>query len=226
VQVTWNDIDPVHTVKAEQNHIPPPASPSEEELDRVHKNCGQNIVTWCETSFGTVGAGKCWALVETVPNELAQAYLMYWEEPLLISKGRPHGCRILTVTAGTLGTNAALLQLADVWTGDILEMRAAHFRTVEEAPVDREKWEEWQKGARENKVRLADHTAVITGFEGDLIEVMEQNGAVPLILSEGNYNLTKMVRGRPVSIELWARKGCPLWMQIGTEIDGLPCRGV
>jgi len=60
VRVTWKDKDPIHTVKAEQKHIPPPAPLSEEELDLAHKSYGQNIATWCETSTGlseTANAG-------------------------------------------------------------------------------------------------------------------------------------------------------------------------
>jgi hypothetical protein len=80
-EFTWNDREPLHTVKAQQKHILPPAPLSEDELDRAHKNYGQNIVTWCETSFGTVGDGEYWTLVETVLRELVQAYMMYGKEP-------------------------------------------------------------------------------------------------------------------------------------------------
>jgi len=71
---------------------------------------------------------------------------MHGKEPPLISQGRSHGSRILALTAGAPGSNEGLLQLADVRRGDVLEMKAAHFRTVEEAPVERVEWGKWQKG--------------------------------------------------------------------------------
>ncbi|MCJ1249121.1 hypothetical protein MMC30_006344 [Trapelia coarctata] len=195
VRVTWKDKDPIHNVKAEQKHIPPPAPLSEEELDLAHKNYGQNIATWCESSAGTVGGGECWTLVEHALQDLAETYRKHGKEPPLISQGRSHGSCILALTAGASGSNKGLLQLADVRRGDILEMRAAHFRAVGEATVERVEWGKWQKGAGEKNVRLAHHTAVITGVEGDVINVIEQNGAVPLTVSEDKYNLTEMIRG-------------------------------
>ena len=52
------------------------------------------------------------------------------------------------------------------------------------------------EGGVEMNVRLAHHTAVITGVEGDVIKVVEQNGAVPLTVSEDTYYPTEMIRGR------------------------------
>ena len=195
VKVAWTDKDPMRTVKAEQKHLPPPAPLSEEELDLAHKNYGQNVATWCESSSGTVGDGECWTLIQNALQDLASSYRLHGKEAPLISQGRSHGYRILALTAGAPGSNEGLLQLADVRRGDILQMRAAHFRIIEEAPVERVAWGNWQKGAGEKNVRLAHHTAVITGVGGAVIKVVEQNGAVPLTVSEDEYDLTTMIKG-------------------------------
>ncbi len=75
----------------------------------------------------------------------------------------------------------------------------------------------FEKG-RERNVSLADHRAVITGFEGDII-------AVPLTVSEGKYNLIEMVREAGIYRTVGEKWLLPL-DAIRTELDGLPCRGV
>ena len=100
-----------------------------------------------ETSSGTVGDGECWTLVQNALQDLAEAYRLHGKEPTLISQGRSHGSRILALTAGAPGSNEGLLQLADARRGDVLKIKAAHFRTVKAAPAERVEWGRWQKGA-------------------------------------------------------------------------------
>ncbi|MCJ1387407.1 hypothetical protein MMC18_000250 [Xylographa bjoerkii] len=197
VHITWKATDPLHTARAQQKHFPPPAPLSPSQLDHAHCAYGLNTAAWAESCLGqTVGDGECWTLVQQALQDLAQTYAAHGQEPPLGSQGRSHGACILALSAGAPGDNAGLLQLADVRRGDILQMESAHFRTVEEAPpAARREWGTWQKGRAEKNVRLARHTAVVVGVEGEVVRVVEQNGAVPGVVSEGAYDLRAMVRG-------------------------------
>ena len=210
VKVTWKESDPIRSVKAEQKHFPSPAPLSPEELDKAHREYGQNIATWCEASEGTtIGDGECWTFVHQALQDLAQTYRAHGKEPPIISQGRSHGYNILALSAGTPGSNTGLLQLADIRRGDILQMSSAHFKTVEEAPAVRQEWGKWQKGAAEKNVRLAHHTAVVTGVDGDVVKVIEQNGGVPLRVSEGRYDLREMLTGDVQIYRVVGERWCP-----------------
>ncbi|KAL8678999.1 MAG: hypothetical protein Q9186_004683 [Xanthomendoza sp. 1 TL-2023] len=181
VRVTWKRSDPLGTVTAEQKHYPPPLSPSEDDLDKAHKQYGENIASWAEDTVGTtIGDGECWTLIQRALADLAAAYTKYGKEPPLLSQGRTHGHPILTLIAPSVGSNAGLLQLADIRRGDIMELKSAHFHTITEEAPERVsgQWGKWQKGAGEKNVRLSHHTAVVVGVEGDRVRVVEQNGCV------------------------------------------------
>ncbi|MCJ1483253.1 hypothetical protein MMC06_003420 [Schaereria dolodes] len=196
VQVKWKASDPRGTVQVEQKHFPPPTPLSEEELDNAHKDYGQNIACWCEDVIDTsVGDGECWTLVHLALQDLAETYRDYGKEAPLVSQGRSHGVCILSIEASSPGSSGGMLQLADVRRGDILQMASAHFRIVEEAPAVRQEWGKWQKGHGEKNVRLALHTAVVIGIDGDVIKVVEQNGGVPHAVSKGQYDLMEMQEG-------------------------------
>ena len=101
VKVTQKESDPLHTIKTEQIHFLPPAPLSPEDLDKAHKDYGQNIATWCEASEGTtVGNGECWTLVHQALQDLAQTYRTHGKEARLISQGRYQGYSILALSAG------------------------------------------------------------------------------------------------------------------------------
>lgn len=197
VKVTWDPSSPAKTVKAEQKHLPPPPPLSPEELDAAHTLYGQNIATWCEEAIGTtVGDGECWTMIDHALKDLADTYRKHGKEGLMTSQGRSHGYCILTLEAPTPGSNKGMLQLADVRRGDILEMKAAYFKTVEEAPVTRpHEWGKWLKGRGERSVRLANHTAVVKGVRGDVVDVVEQNGNVRHGVGVESYDLEDMQEG-------------------------------
>ncbi|MCJ1271396.1 hypothetical protein MMC22_011296 [Lobaria immixta] len=200
VRVTWKDSDPRGTVETQQMHIPPPAPLSENDLIAAHETYGQNIATWAEAVVGTtVGDGQCWTLIYQALLDLADTYRQYGKEAPRISQGRNHGHCILTLAAPTPGSNTGLLQLADVRPGDILEMRSAHFRIIEEAPavpdVTQQEWGGWRKGPREKNIRLAHHTAIVARLDGDVANVVEQNGSIPMGVGLASYHLEQMVRG-------------------------------
>ncbi len=52
------------------------------------------------------------------------------------------------------------------------------------------------KGAGEKNIRLSHHTAVMVGVEGDVVEVVEQNGCVSGGVGVEKYNLEQMIRGQ------------------------------
>lgn len=60
---------------------------------------------------------------------------------------------------------------------------------------EEERWGRWQKGGAEKNIRLAHHTAVVVGVEGDVLRVVEQNGSVALGVGLESYDLTEMVKG-------------------------------
>ncbi|KAI4176651.1 MAG: hypothetical protein LQ343_000942 [Gyalolechia ehrenbergii] len=198
VRVKWRQSDPLGTVTAEQKHYPAPAPLSEEELDAAHKLYGANIATWAESTVNqVVGDGECWTLIQRALLDLADTYRQYGKEPPLISQGRTHGYPILNLIAPTAGSNAGLLQLADVRRGDIIELKSAHFHIItEEAPRKVPgQWGKWQKGAGEKNIMLSHHSAVIVGVEGDVVKVVEQNGCVAGGVGVEKYNLGEMMRG-------------------------------
>ncbi|MCJ1315009.1 hypothetical protein MMC15_000323 [Xylographa vitiligo] len=210
VQITWKDTDPLHTAHAQQKHFPPPGPLSLEDLDKAHRAYGANIAAWAESSLGrTVGDGECWTLAQQALLDLAQMYRAHGQEPPLVSQGRSHGYCILALSAGSPGDNAGLLQLADVRRGDILQMENAHFKTVEEAQPVRQQWGKWQVGRGKRNVRLAQHTAVVVGVEGEALRVVEQNGGVPLAVSEGRYDLRDMVVGEMSVYRVVGEGWCP-----------------
>lgn len=211
VHVTWKDSDPIHTVSARQKHLPPPAPLSADDLSRAHDTYGRNIATWSEGSLDqTVGDGECWSLVQHALQDLARTYRHHGQEPPLISQGRSHGYPLLSLRASSPGSTAGLLQLADVRRGDILELTGAHFRTVEaKAPAVRTtEWGTWQKGPGEKNVRMAHHTAVVAGVEGDVVRVIEQNGGVPMAVSAGKYDLREMQAGEMAVFRVVGERWC------------------
>lgn len=58
-------------------------------------------------------------------------------------------------------------------------------------------------------MRLANHTAVITGLKGDVLEVVEQNGEVPHAVSEGKYDLAEMHEGTLQIFRVIGESWCP-----------------
>ncbi|MCJ1296586.1 hypothetical protein MMC34_008152 [Xylographa carneopallida] len=170
VHITWNDTDPLHTAHAQQRHFAPPGPLSPKDLDKAHRAYGPNIAACAEISLGqTVSDGECWTLAHTVLLDLAHTYRAHGQESPLISQGRTHGYCILALSAGSPGDNAGLLQLADVRRGDILQIENAHFRSVEKTRSARQEGGEKQVGRQKRIVRLAQHTAVMVGVEGEVL---------------------------------------------------------
>ncbi|MCJ1434371.1 hypothetical protein MMC27_003739 [Xylographa pallens] len=210
VKITWKDSDPLHTARAQQKHFPPPVSLSPEELDKAHRAYGSNIAAWAKSSLGhTVGDGECWTLAQQALLDLAQTYRAHGQEAPLVSQGLSHGYCILALSASSPGDTAGLLQLADVRRGDILQIKNAHFKTVEATPPVRKGGGKWQMGLQERTVRVPQHTAVVVGVEGEVMRVVEQNGAVPLAVSEGRYDLRDMVMGEMSIYRAVGEGWCP-----------------
>ena len=74
-------------------------------------------------------------------------------------------------------------------------MKSAHFQIKEQEQPVRQEWGKWTKKGGERNVRLAHHTAVVTGVEGDVVRVVEQNGSVPGAVAHGRYDLATMRQG-------------------------------
>ena len=204
VRLTWIASSSLQTIKTEQKHFPPPSPISPENLLKAYREYGPNIAAWAESSVDTtVGDGECWTFVHTALQDLAESYRKYGKEPPLLSQGRTHGYPILSLSAHAPGSLSGLLQLADVRRGDILQMTSAHFQTVteeEEAPTragihgtgegEEEAFSRWRrKSAGARNVRMAHHTAVVVGVEGDALSVVEQNGGLPWTVARGRYSL-------------------------------------
>ena len=210
VRVTFDPAKPTKNVRAEQKHCSPPKDLDVEDLDQASKLYGANIARWCEQSVGTtVGDGECWSLIHLALQDLSDTYAKSGLEPPLISQGRTHGYKILSLSAPTVGSNSGLLQLANVRPGDILELGSAHFQTVEaspdaDAPPQFKLGDfvgQWKQGPRKKNVRLAYHTAVIVGIEDDIVRVVEQNGSAAGVVAEERYDLGDgMVKG---TVEVW-----------------------
>ena len=84
-------------------------------------------------------------------------------------------------------------------------MTAAHFKIVtkEEEEVvppspEGEFGGRWRKGPGVKNVRMAHHTAVVAGVQGDILTVVEQNGSVPRAVGRGTYCLGEMQSGEMV----------------------------
>ena len=210
VQIKWKESDPRGTVVAEQKHFPPPTALSPEQLDAAHKQYGPNIATWSESSVGTtVGDGECWTFIDHALKDLASTYRSHGKEGPMLSQSRSHGACILSIEASAPGSRSGMLQLADVRRGDILQMKSAHFKIVEEVAATRQKWGKWTKRSGEKNVRLANHTAVVTGLRGDVLEVVEQNAEVAHGVSEGKYDLAEMQEGTLRIFRVIGERWCP-----------------
>ncbi|MCJ1375098.1 hypothetical protein MMC20_006332 [Loxospora ochrophaea] len=210
VQVKWNDSNPLGTIEFKQKHFPPPAALTAEELDKAHQEYGSNIASWSESVVDTtVGDGECWTLVAQALDDLAQTYRQYGKEAPLICQGRSHGYCILWLVAPSPGSNRGLLELADVRRGDILQMSSACFQMTEEAPAVQQEWGKWQKGSGSKTIRMAHHTAVIIGIEGDVMHVVEQNGEMPHGVGKRSYNLEEMQEGEAQIYRVVGEKWCP-----------------
>lgn len=139
VQIKWKESDPRGTVVAEQKHFPPPTALSREQLDAAHRQYGPNIATWSNASVGTtVGDGECWTFIDSALKDLASTYHSHGKEGQMLSQGRSHGACILSLEASAPGSRSGMLQLADVRRGDILQMKSAHFKIVEEVAATRQ----------------------------------------------------------------------------------------
>lgn len=151
-----------------------------------------------------VGDGECWSLVQRALVDLAGTYRRYGKEPPMMSQGRVHGALLLVLEASDVpGSNSGLLQLADVRRGDVVEMSSAHFHIVTApppVPVPASGAAErgagmWMPGPSEKNVRMAHHTAVVVGVNGDVVAVVEQNGGVVGGAGREVYGLGDWVAG-------------------------------
>ena len=114
---------------------------------------------------------------------------------------------ILSVSGASPGSNEGMLQLADVRRGDILELNGAHFKILE-AVGDMQKpvfkpgsmVSEPIKGGGERNIRMARHTAIIVGVEGDTVKVVEQNGSTVGGVGVERYGLDTMQGGE---MQIW-----------------------
>lgn len=210
VQIKWNESNPKGTVVAKQKHYPAPSALSPEQLDAAHKQYGHNIAAWSEASVGTtVGDGECWTFIDYALKDLATTYRSYGKEAPMPSQGRSHGACILSLEASAPGSQSGMFQLADVRRGDILQMRSAHFKIIDAVAPARQEWGKWTKGGGEKNVRLANHTAVVKGLKGDVLEVVEQNGEVPHGVGEGRYDLAEMREGTLQIFRVIGESWCP-----------------
>ena len=206
--LTWESSNPRATVKAQQKHFPPPAALSDQDLLKASKTYGENIAKWAEDSVGTrVGDGECWTLIYSALSDLAETYRRVGQIPPLVSQGRTHGIMILSVSGTSPGSNTGMLHLADVRRGDILELHSAHFRILDAAgevqkPVFKpgSMVSEPIKGGGERNVRMARHTAVVVGVEGDAVRVVEQNGSTVGGVGLERYDLDTMQGGE---MQIW-----------------------
>ena len=223
VRIVWLEHDPLRTVQTQQIHTPPPAPLSAQDLHRAHETYGLNLAAWAEAALGTtVGDGECWTLVQRALLDLTDTYRRHGQEAPMISQGRNHGVLLLVLDASPVpDANAGLLQLADIRRGDILEMSSAHFHIVTAPPPPPAssvtptpkpqgmEWGTWTQGPSEKNIRLAHHTAVVVGVDGDSIRVVEQNGSVPLGVGEERYTLQDWVRGQMSFFRVVKESWCP-----------------
>lgn len=206
--LTWESSNPKTTVKAQQKHFPPPAALSEEDLLKASKTYGENIAKWAEDGVGSrVGDGECWTLIYSALSDIADTYRRVGQVPPLVSQGRTHGVMILSVSGASPGSNTGMLSLADVRRGDILELKSAHFKILEAAgdvqkPVFKpgSMVSEAIKGGGERNIRMARHTAIVVGVEGDAVKVVEQNGSTIGGVGLEKYDLNTMQGGE---MEIW-----------------------
>ncbi|KAG7010034.1 hypothetical protein G7Y79_00001g003060 [Physcia stellaris] len=206
--LSWESSNPASTVKAQQKHYPAPSALSEEDLLKASKTYGENIAKWAEDSVGTrVGDGECWTLIHNALSDIADTYRTVGQVPPLVSQGRTHGVMILSVSGASPGSNGGMLQLADVRRGDILELNGAHFRILE-AAGDMQKpmfkpgsmVSEPIKGGGERNIRMARHTAIVVGVDGDTVKVVEQNGSTVGGVGAERYGLDTMQGGE---MQIW-----------------------
>lgn len=202
IRLTWEESNPLSTVKAQQKHIPPPADPSEEDLVKASRMYGENIASWAEESVhDRVGDGECWTFTHAALSDIAETMRCVGQTPPLLSIGRSHGHLILSLTAGTAGSNSGLLQVADVRRGDILELKGAQFHIMESAAEVKPVFKKGSmvsepiQGAREEIISMDKHTAVVVEVEGDRVHVVEQNGAVRKGVGRRVYGLEEMRAG-------------------------------
>ena len=208
LRITWDTSKAGSTVEAQQKHYSAPTTPSEEDLLKASKSYGANIAVWAEESVGTrVGDGECWTLIHSALSDIADSYRAAGQIPPLVSQGRTHGVLILSVSGSAPGSNAGMLQLADVRRGDIMELNSAHFRILEgggdaQKPVFKpgSMVSEPIKGGGEKNIRMARHTAVVVGVKGDAVEVVEQNGSTIGGVGTERYDLNDMRSGQ---MEFW-----------------------
>ncbi len=201
-RITWTEPDPKGTVEAQQQHCPPPAPLSEEQLERTRQRYGERIARYCERRVGTqVGNGDCWTLAHRALQHVAADSSNRNEEPVMVSQRNIHGYCIFTHCAPSPGSNKGLLQLAEVARGDITQIKSAHFKHVDY---------DASTGLRSEKhIRLEAHTAIIVEVDGDILKVLEQNTQFGKRIGEEDYALDDIIRGELRVYRAVGEQWCP-----------------
>lgn len=164
IRLTWDQSAPVHTIKAEQKHFPPPEPLTAQLLGQMTLRSAE-IVQFCEERLGKqVGDGECWTLAfEALSNTPG----------MLSSQQATHGACIFS----HFPPQAPLeTQGADIHPGDILQFSKAY----------------WDLGGGSWKAAGdPDHTAVVTAAHRERgewrIQVLEQNVGGVKTVHRGEY---------------------------------------
>ncbi|KAI1912410.1 hypothetical protein LOZ12_006009 [Ophidiomyces ophidiicola] len=194
IRVRWNSANVEATLNAEVKHIPASnsaatSSPTPLELHEASLLYNPLILSFARSCLGTtVADGECWSLASAALQSARTAALRAGHSPPMPSIGRVHGEIILDWDAASLVPAQGVLEAADVRPGDIIELSNAHFRHQRVLLGG--------LVSSEESVRVIEHTAIVDNVKGGCMEVLEQNASMGKVVSEGRYELGKMVQGR------------------------------
>lgn len=183
IRLTWDSNAPGMTVKAEQQHLPPPRALSLHELEHYRIQYSNRIAKWCEARVGTqVGNGECWTLAAEALKAVAMEDREKGVEPCMTSQGLVHGSALYTWLPPEPQEPRDVVEAAGVARGDVAQFLSCHFKK--------------KNGLGESWAGVPDHTAVITGIEGGgILRVVESNAGGLKTVKEGIYNFSELVYG-------------------------------
>ncbi|PGH21470.1 hypothetical protein AJ80_03261 [Polytolypa hystricis UAMH7299] len=187
IRVRWSSKNVDRTVVGEQKYISPLSRNEELRNDEGVTILGDkalrlastwyapHILSFCRDRLGsTVGDGECWTLAALAIDAARPAARREGHEPPMRTLGRVHGQCLLEWDAGSGVPVHGILETAGVRAGDILELQDAEFVNAS----------------------IEVHTAVVAGVDGSTcMNVLEQNGSVPKVVTEGRYDLREMEKG-------------------------------
>lgn len=161
---------------------------SKDDLARYSEQLGAYVVAWCTHNEGQkVGTGECWdlareALAKGCGKHAFVLQYLHHGYAILEIQGLPGGVQILRGPAD------------EIRPGDVLQFKRSRF-------------EDRARGVTKT-AGDPDHTLVVVGKRGEVIDVLEQNVGGQRVVMKGLYVLATMVSGtvlvyRPMPKE-WA----------------------